>query len=77
MDGYTLERLGLTPNHDEWRPPPGDPTKQPVYQGAEIKPEERKPEELLCTLKSGAQGRGFNPHVRRGFLAILGSEISR
>ena len=45
----TLERLGLTPSHEEWRPPQGDPTKQLLYQGAEIKPVERKPEELLCT----------------------------
>ena len=45
FDGYTLERLGSTPSHEEWQPPQGDPTKQPLYQGAEIKPEERKPEE--------------------------------
>ena len=45
----TLERLGLSPSHEEWRLPQGDPTKQPLYQCAKVMPEERKPEELLCT----------------------------
>ena len=40
----TLERLDLTPSHEEWRPPQGDPTKQQLYQGAEKMPEEHKPE---------------------------------
>ena len=44
----TLERLGLTPSQEEWRPPQGDPTEQLLYQGAEM-PEERKSEESLCT----------------------------
>ena len=47
----TLERLGSTPSHEEWRPPQGDPTEQLLYQGAEM-PEERKPEESLCTKKA-------------------------
>ena len=44
----TLERLGLTPSHEEWRPPQGDPTEQLLYQGAEML-EECKPEESLST----------------------------
>ena len=49
----TLERQGLTPSHEEWQPPQGDPTEELLYQGAEM-PEERKPEESLCTERSGA-----------------------
>ena len=52
LDGYTLE---VRPSHEECQPPQGDPTKQRLYQGAEIMPDECKPEESLCTVKSGAQ----------------------
>ena len=34
-------------------------------------PEKRMPEEPLCTVTSGAQGRGFDPHGRRSFSAIF------
>ena len=31
----TLERLGSTPSHEEWKPPQGDPTRQLLHQGAD------------------------------------------
>jgi len=57
----------VTPDHEN-----GDRSNKAVpcayvlplshYTRALEKPEERKPEESLCTVKSGAQGRGFDPH---------------
>ena len=64
----TLERLGSTPSLEEWRLSHG---KQLLYQGAEVMPEEHKPEELLCT-ESKKVERNFV-----GFYAILPFEILR
>ena len=45
----TLERLGSNPNHEKWQPPQGDSTKQLLYLGADVIPEERKPKVSLST----------------------------
>ena len=66
----TLERLGSNPSHEKWQPPQGYSTKQLLYLGAEVMPEEHKPKVSLCTeSKSGGQGCRFNSH---GCLSFFG-----
>ena len=71
----TLESQSLTPSHEKWPQPQGDPTKQLLYQGAEM-PEEHKLEESLRTEGLERKVAGSIPTNKKVFLAILQFEIS-
>ena len=71
-----LRRLGSNPGHEEWQLlKPGDPTKEPLYQGAEISQKSASLRSHKSSL--GAQGRGFDPHGRRSFFGpFLASNLA-